>query len=192
MIAPLSRGAIGDNLVGKRARHAGRRNGVPPGVHAVENLMASNPPHALRLTFAYEGAQIRLAGSERIAMIVPAPVSAPPEAGQTGYWFGVQDAGGRLLYHQPLHRPIKVDVEVFSPEGRQSIARVPTSQRTGRFTVLMPDVADAHTFALHGPPDPDRPDEPARELLRLGVDALRRSKPPPGAGGTPPPQGQKG
>ena len=30
----------------------------------VENAMASNPPQALRLTMTYEGAQIRIAGSE--------------------------------------------------------------------------------------------------------------------------------
>jgi hypothetical protein len=39
--------------------------------------MASNPPQALRLTMTYEGAQIRIAGSERIAMIVPAATAAP-------------------------------------------------------------------------------------------------------------------
>jgi len=147
--------------------------------------MASNPPHALRLTFAYRGAQIRLIGSERVAMIAPAPAGAPPEAGDTGYWFGVLDAAGRLIYHRPLHQPIRVDVETFSPDPKRSIARVPIAAREGQFTVLIPDVADAQTFQLHGPADPERPDEPAQELLRLDVDALRRTKPPPGGAGTP-------
>ena len=151
--------------------------------------MASNPSHALRLTFAYRGAQIRLAGSERIAMIVPAPLAAPPQATQTGYWFGVLDAAGALIYHRPLHNPIRIDVETFSSD--RPIARVPVAEREGEFTVLIPDVADAHTFALHGPPDPERPDEPARELLRLDVDALRRAKPPQGGGGTARPPGKK-
>jgi hypothetical protein len=140
--------------------------------------MASNPPQALRLTFAYQGAQIRLIGSERVAMIVPAPSTPPPEPGQTGYWFGVRDASGRLIYHRPLHNPIKIDVEAFSPDRRQSIARVPIAEREGRFTLLMPDVADARSFELHGPADPERSDAPAGELLRLDVDALRRMKPP--------------
>ena len=140
--------------------------------------MASNPPHALRLTFAYQGAQIRLIGSERVAMIVPAPSTALPETGQTGWWFGVRDGTGRVIYHRPLHSPINVDVEAFSPDPRQSIARVPVAEREGQFTVLIPDVADAQTFELQGPVDPARPDEPARELLRLDVDAVRRMKPP--------------
>jgi hypothetical protein len=140
--------------------------------------MASNPPQALRLTFAYQGTQIRVIGSERIAMIVPAPSTPPPEANQAGYWFGVRDAGGRLLYHRPLHNPIRVDLEAFSPDPRQSIARVPIAERQGEFTVLIPDVPDARTFELHGPADPERAAEPARELVRLDVDALRRMKPP--------------
>lgn len=147
--------------------------------------MASNPPHALRLTFAYQGAQIRLIGSERVAMIVPAPAGAPPEAGQSGYWFGVVDAAGRVIYHRPLHGAIRIDVESFSTDPQRSIARVPIAEREGQFTLLIPDVADAQTFQLHGPADPERPDEPAQELLRLDVDALRRAKPPQGGAGTP-------
>ena len=147
--------------------------------------MASNPPHALRLTFAYQGAQIRLVGSERVAMIVPALAGAPPEAGQSGYWFGVVDATGRVIYHRPLHGAIRIDVESFSPDPSRSIARVPIAEREGQFTVLIPDVADAQTFQLHGPADPERPDEPAQELLRLDVDALRRAKAPQGGAGTP-------
>lgn len=148
--------------------------------------MASNPPHALRLTLAYRGAQITLAGTERIAMIVPAPIDAPPEPGQTGYWFALLDANGRVIYHRPLHRPIKVDIEAFAPGTGQSITRVPLAEREGQFTVLVPDVANAQTFELHGPRDPEHLDEPAGELLRLDVDALRRAKPPQGPPGMPP------
>jgi len=144
----------------------------------VENVMASMPPQALRLTFAYQGSHIRLAGGERVSMIVPAPATAPPEAGQTGYWFTVQDAAGRVIYHRPLHSPIRVDVEAFSPDRQPTIGRVPLSEREGSFTVLVPDIANAHTFALHGPLEPGRPDEPASELLRVSIDVLRRTKPP--------------
>jgi hypothetical protein len=154
--------------------------------------MASTPPHALRLTFAWRGAQISLVGSERVAMIVPASGDTPTAAGQTGYWFEVLDAAGRVIYRRPLHSPIKVDIEAFSPGRGQPITRVPLAMREGQFTVLIPDVANAHAFELHGPADPERADEPARELLRLDVDALRGLKLPPGPGSTPPRQGTKG
>ncbi|HKP66186.1 MAG TPA: hypothetical protein VJX31_06135 [Casimicrobiaceae bacterium] len=152
--------------------------------------MASNPPQALRLTFTYEGTQIRIAGSERVAMIVPAPIATPPERGQSGYWFEIRDDAGRIVYHRPLHQPLAVDAEVFSADPRQSIARVPSSRREGQFTILIPDTQDARTFELYGPADPARPELAATTLLRTDVDTLRRMKPPPivsGGGGTTPP-----
>lgn len=148
--------------------------------------MATHPSHALRLTFAYDGAQIRLIRTERVAMIVPASVGDSPAAGQTGYWFGILDAAGRTVYHRALANPLRFDVEAFSPDERQSIARVPAASRQGQFTVLVPDVADAHAFELHGPADPARADEPARPLLRLDVDALRKWQPPRAGRTTPP------
>ena len=152
--------------------------------------MASNPPQALRLTMTYEGAQIRIAGSERIAMIVPAATTAPPEPGQTGYWFEIRDDAGRVVYHRPLHQPIVVDAEAFSPDPKQSIARVPIARREGQFTVLIPDIPDARTFELHGPADPAQPGLVAGTLLSADIDSLRRMKPPTppqGPGGTKPP-----
>ncbi len=142
-------------------------------------------PHALRLTFAYRDGQIRLLGSERIAMIVPAPVTQAPDAGQSGYWFGVLDATGRVLYHRPLHDPLRIDVEAFSPDPRASITRVPTPQPV-EFTLLVPDSTDAQAFTLHGPADPARGDRPATELLRLDMDLLRKTPPPPGRTGRTP------
>ena len=152
--------------------------------------MASNPPQALRLTFTYEGTQIRVAGSERIAMIVPAAIATPPQRGQSGYWFEIRDDAGRIVYHRALHQPIAVDAEVFSPDPRESIARVPSSRREGQFTLLIPDTPDARTFELFGPADPARPELAASTLLRTDVDTLRRMKPPPAptsGGGTTPP-----
>lgn len=150
--------------------------------------MASDPPYALRLTFAYQGAQIRLARSERVAMIVPAPIGAPPQSGQSGYWLDVLDGSGRVVYHRTLHSPIRIDVEAFSPDrGGPSITRAPIASREGEFTVLIPDTPDAQTFRINGPADPERPDEPAGELLRLDVDALRR-RAPPAPGAAPPPR----
>ena len=119
----------------------------------------ANPAYALRLTFAYRDTQITLMGSERVAMIVPATSDAPPEAGQTGYWFTVRDAAGNVVYHRPLHDPAKADVEAFSSDPGQPIVRVPLARSEGRFTVLMPDIPEAQSFELHGPADPRRPGE---------------------------------
>ena len=154
--------------------------------------MASSPPQALRLTLTYEGTQIRITGSEQVAMTVPATMPTPPQADQTGYWLEVHDDTGRLVYHRSLHQPIAIDAEAFSPDRTQSITRVPTTSRSGQFTVVIPDVSNARTFELHGPADPARPELAAGTLVRVDVDTLRRMKPPtapqrPGSGPPPPP-----
>jgi len=145
--------------------------------------MPSNPPHALRLTFVWRGTQISVASAERVAMIVPASMPEPPDAATTGYSFALLDATGRVIYRRPLHNPIRIDTEAFGPGEDRPIERVPLTASEGQFTVLVPDLDDAHAFQLSGPADPARPDEPARELLRLDVDALRRSSKSPGTPG---------
>lgn len=140
--------------------------------------MASNPPQALRVTFGYQGSQVRVLGSERVAMLVPAPAGDPPDAGQTGYWLAVRDVAGRVMYHQPLQDPLQTSVEVFAPDPRQPITRMSNPVREGRFTAIVPDTPDAEVVELYGPPDPARADEPSQPLVRADVAGLRRMKPP--------------
>ena len=154
--------------------------------------MASDPPHALRLTFAWRGTQISVVGSERVAMIVPASLDEPPDTASTGYSFALLDANGRVIYRRPLHNPLRADTEAYSPDRGRPIERIPLAAREGQFTVLVPDLTNAEGFRLSGPADPARPDEPARELLRLDVDTLRRSSKAPGPAGSAPARGSKG
>lgn len=149
-------------------------------------------PYALRLTFAWRGAQISLVGSERIAMIVPASIDEPPETATSGYSFALLDANGRVIYLRPLHRPIRTDIEAYAPGQGRAIERAPLAQQEGRFTVLVPDLGDAHAFRLSGPADPHRPDEPAQEIVRLDVDALRKASQAPGPAGKPTGRGTTG
>lgn len=136
-----------------------------------------DPPRALRLTFAYRGNEIRLIDSRPVETIAPPVVAPLPQPGQTGYWFQVTDSAGRVIYHRPLHSPIAADVEAFSPDGQQTITRAPITDPQGQFSVLMPDMPEAANFALLGPPDARRPEQPAQELLRLDVDGLRKFRP---------------
>lgn len=149
-------------------------------------------PYALRLTFAWRGAQISLVGSERIAMIVPASIDEPPETATSGYSFALLDANGRVIYLRPLHRPIRTDIEAYAPGQGRAIERAPLAQQEGRFTVLVPDLGDAHAFRLSGPADPHRRDEPAQEIVRLDVDALRKASQAPGPAGKPTGRGTTG
>ena len=154
--------------------------------------MPDDSPHALRLTFAWRDSQISLVASERVAMIVPASVPEPDVPATTGYSFALLDASGRVIYQRPLHNPIRIDTEAYSPGRGQPIERVPLGAGEGQFTVLVPDLANAQALRLSGPADPRRPDEPAQELLRLNVDALRRSSKSPLPPGPTSGQGSKG
>jgi hypothetical protein len=129
----------------------------------------------LRLTFAYNGNEVRLLRSQRVAMIAPPSVTAPPEKGQSGYWFEVRGDKGVLLYHRVVHEPIRTDVEVFSDDPKQSITRVPKAKPQGQFTLLVPDLPEAHSFHFFGtPPGAKQRSAPARELVAHSFEELRR------------------
>jgi hypothetical protein len=134
------------------------------------------PSHALRLTFAYDGNRIRLIRSQRVAMMAPPSVTAPPQEGHCGYWFEVRDRNGALLYHRVVHDPIRTDHEIFSDDPKQSITRVPKMKPEGQFTLLVPEMTDAHSFHLFGsPPDGETRarSAPSRELVVHTFDELR-------------------
>lgn len=131
--------------------------------------------HSFRLTFTYIADDIRLMGAARIAMISPAAVGPPPASDQTGYWVGVSDAEGRLLYHRVLHDPTRADVEVFGDEPGEPIYRIENRERSGEFEVIVPDLPRAARLSLHGPPPKARkPHGPSKELLAHDFDELRR------------------
>ena len=147
----------------------------------------SGPSSALRVTFSYRGRDIAVAGTRKVRMIVPRPVSPPPEKGQSGYWAEVRAADGKLLFHCVLNNPVRVDVEVFSHGEGQSITRVPVAEPRGEFEVLLPDLPEAESVVIYGPPaEPRLQAAPARELVRVGFDELRKAPPDtpaPGQGG---------
>jgi len=137
--------------------------------------------HTLRLTFAYDGSEVRLIRSQRVEMIAPPPVTPCPEEGQSGNWFEVRDEKDTLLYHRVLHDPMPTSVEVFSNDPQQSIFRIPEPDPKGQFTLLVPDLPDARQFVFHGTlPDAESDFPPSRPLVRRSFDELRRfeSDPP--------------
>ena len=145
----------------------------------------AGPLPTLRVTFVYRGHDITLAASRKVRMIAPPSVTPAPDRGQSGYWLEVRAADGSLLFHRPLHNPIRVDAEVFSDDARQSIARIPIAEPQGEFEALVPDLPGAEALVLYGPPaDPRLQGMPAGELIRIGFDELRKL-PPDGPAGTP-------
>lgn len=143
---------------------------------AAADARAPAAPRTLRVTIAWRGDELRVAASERVAMIAPGATTPAPREGQSGYWLEVRDAGGTLVFHRPLHNPIRRDAEVYSAFDRQTIARVPLADSEGEFEVLVPDAPEARVLRLYGPPPGAAIDgAPSRAILQADYEALRRS-----------------
>jgi hypothetical protein len=103
---------------------------------------------ALRLTFQYEGDDVRLVSTQRVDMVVPpsepvAGVDPPP-----GLQAEMRQADGTLLYRRALGHLLRSDVEVFSDEPGRSIARAPVDRPSGAFVLVIPEVEAADHLAL--------------------------------------------
>jgi hypothetical protein len=107
---------------------------------------------SVRLIFSYDGDEVRLESRQPVEML--AAPSDPVEGyeHQTGFWTEVRDAQGSVLHRQIMHDPMPRDAEVFSPDPKRSISRVPIERPHGVFWVLVPLVPEADHVALMGVP----------------------------------------
>jgi hypothetical protein len=110
----------------------------------------AQPGPVRRLTFEYDGDQIRLVSEQHVRMIVPPPEQADA---LVGFQVLLRDQQDQPVLRFSRTNPIRHDAEVFSPPGAdQSIARVPVDRPKGSFVLLVPDVPGARTLELVGPP----------------------------------------
>lgn len=100
----------------------------------------------LRLTFSYDGADIRLTGRRSVNMIPPTPNVPLPDTSQTGFWYVVQDAREEVFYYRVIGNPMALGHEVFSPDG--SFTNVPRAKQSGTFEILVPDTPEAESLSL--------------------------------------------
>lgn len=108
---------------------------------------------ALRLTFEYEGSNVKLVSKQKVEMILPPTQSLTGHENQTGFWFMLSNAQGTPVYRRAVHNPIAYDREIFSnnPE-HPSVQRVPVAEPKGTFILLVPDVQEAKTIQLFSHP----------------------------------------
>jgi len=133
------------------------------------------PRPVRRLVFTYEGDQVELVSEQTIEMTAPPldEVDKPEE--RAGFLLELRDARGGALYRRALYEPIQHDVEIFSSNPSQPMARRPVETPTGTFVVLVPDMPDAEEVVLHASPDrPDLPTRPLRELKRFRLRTRER------------------
>jgi hypothetical protein len=134
------------------------------------------PRGAVRLTFRYEGDEVRLVSSRHIDKLVPPEDEAERDEERQGFFAEVRGADDRVLRRRLLHAPIRRDAEVFTDEGDRALARVPVERPTGVFSLVVPDLEEADYVALVERREQDRPGFAAlpSELIRVplrGTDA---------------------
>src|SRR5215213_3041906 len=131
---------------------------------------------AMRLTFSYDGDDVKLLSQQRTEMIVPPSDAVKGYGTYKGFWAELRSGSDKTLYRTVMHNPTKNDAEVF-PESRSGvISREPAPKRRGVFVVLVPDTDKGEEVILcrsapatKGPTKGIRAlaSKPAEEILRL-------------------------
>lgn len=136
---------------------------------------APSRPGAWRVTFAYDGDRVRIAGRQRVATVPPPDDADAIGEGAAGFWVELRDRDGRRLYAQVIANPLPDEPEVFSSDPGERLHRVHAAAASGAFQVLVPDHPDGHEIVLHGrPTSAEVAQRGSRQLVR-GV--LREQEP---------------
>ena len=126
-----------------------------------------------RLTFAYEGDQMRLVSEQRVNMILPP--SQPPDELERQAEFSVilRDEHGQPVYARAVPSPFQFDREVFDRDPTRSIRREPNPHPRGTFVVLVPALKNALRLEFFGHPlRPKAHLEPTRRLASFPLQPL--------------------
>lgn len=109
---------------------------------------AGESPKAMRLTFSYDGDDVKLVSKQTVDMVVPPSDPVKGFARQKGFWAELKGAKDKTLYRQVMHNPTRNDAEVFSDDPEQSISRAPAPTRKGVFVVVVPETDKGEAVAL--------------------------------------------
>jgi len=131
---------------------------------------------AMRLTFSYDGNDVKLLSQQRIDMIVPSSDAVKGYGTHKGFWAELRSGRDKTLYRTVMHNPTKNDAEVFPGTPNEGISREPAPKRKGVFVVVVPDTDEGEQVILcrskpatKGPTKGIRAlaSTPAEEILRL-------------------------
>ena len=131
---------------------------------------------AMRLTFSYDGDDVKLVSKQRTEMIVPPSDTVQGYGKYKGFWAEVRSGSDKTLYRTVMHNPTKNDAEVFPESPGGEITREPAPKRKGVFVVLVPETDKGEDVILcRSTPETKGPKrgirslagKPAKEILRL-------------------------
>lgn len=146
--------------VKRTASPAARKSAKKASPKAAKKSAVKKPaavsPKAMRLTFSYQGDQVKLVSQQPVEMTVPPSDPLKGYEEHKGFWAELKSDQDKTLYRRVLHNPTRNDAEVFSDDPEQSISREPAPKRKGVFVVVVPDTEKGHEVTLSrstGQPD---------------------------------------
>ena len=123
---------------------------------------------ALRLTFSYSGAKIKLINQESIETRIPPSDELIEHEERSGFWYELKDKDGRTLYRRVLYKPIRYDDEFPSRRGDGKLSREKIPNPAGSFVILVPDTPIARTLVMFSSPfTPEESFKAAKEFARF-------------------------
>ncbi|HEX5886297.1 MAG TPA: hypothetical protein VFY67_17275 [Pyrinomonadaceae bacterium] len=132
---------------------------------------------AMRLTFSYEGDEVKLISQKRTEMMVPPSDPVTGFNKQKGFWAELKNDRDKTLYRHVMHNPTRNDAEVFPETPGQSISREPAPKRKGVFVVVVPDTDKGEEVTLsRSSPDEEGPESGLRALASTPATEIMRFK----------------
>jgi hypothetical protein len=130
----------------RKARKTSKR--AKPAAESKPSQASTKAPKAMRLTFSYDGDNVKLVSQQPVEMIVPPSDPVRGFANHKGFWAELKSEQDKTLYRSVMHNPTRNDAEVFSDDPEQSISRQPAPKRKGVFVVVVPDTDEGNEVTL--------------------------------------------
>ena len=138
----------------------------------------SEPNRALRLTFSYEGNNVRLVSRQSVEMKIAPSDRTDEYEGHSGFWFELKDANNRTLYRRVMSNPIKTHLEAPSGDPQRPFTHVKADKLKGTFVILAPALEGAATLLIFASP-PEAAARSAKEIARIDLKQPDRRPNPP-------------
>jgi hypothetical protein len=131
----------------------------------------------MRLTFSYDGDDVKLVSQQRTEMIVPPSDALRGYTKHKGFWAELKNDNDKTLYRTVLHNPTRNDAEVFPETPGESISREPAPKRKGVFVVVVPDTDKGEEVLLcRSSPKAKEPETEIRALASKPATEIKRFK----------------
>lgn len=124
--------------------------------------------YSRRLYFAYDKEKISLISQKRLKMTPLPSHQITSDSRHSGFWYELKDKKGRTLYRRITKNPLLLEIEIHTGDPKQPFKWQKNKEAKGEFTLLIPDLPDAHEIIIMGTKSEEKPSlKPAEELARI-------------------------